>query len=106
MKTADVSPFVAVAAGAGLGSVGAVAAVSTAGTATGLGAIGMTSGLAAVGSVVGGGMAAGLMVTAAIPVAAGVASYFIYRATDGWFRSDPTVATTSTDEEKTDVTTP
>jgi hypothetical protein len=45
----------------------------------GLGAAGVTSGLAAVGSVVGGGMVAGLAVTAAAPLAVGAAAYGLYK---------------------------
>lgn len=54
-------------------------AVSAAGSVAGLGAAGITSGLAAVGSVVGGGMAAGLVVTAAAPLAVGAAAYGLYK---------------------------
>lgn len=65
--------------GATAGSAGAVGTVAAAGTVTGLSATGITSGLAAVGSVVGGRMAAGLAITAAIPVVAGVAAYGIFK---------------------------
>ena len=58
---------------------GAVGTVAAAGSVAGLGAAGITSGLAAVGSVVGGGMAAGLAVTAAAPVAIGAAAYGLYK---------------------------
>lgn len=68
-------------AGSGIGVAGSVGSVSTAGAVSGLGATGITSGLAAVGSVVGGGMAAGLVVTVVAPVAAGAACYGLYK----WF---------------------
>ena len=57
------------------GSVGTVAALGV----PGLGMTGITSGLAAVGGVVGGGMATGLIITAAAPVAVGAACYGLYR---------------------------
>lgn len=66
-------------AGAAVGGAGAVGAVAAAGPVAGLGAAGITSGLAAVGSVVGGGMAMGLIITAAAPVAAGALGYGIYK---------------------------
>lgn len=65
------------ATGGAIGSVGAVAALGV----PGLGATGITSGLAAVGSLFGGGMATGLFVTAAAPVALGAAAYGLYK----WF---------------------
>jgi hypothetical protein len=63
-----------------IGAVGGLAAasvatldlVSAAGSVVGLSAAGMTSGLAAIGSVVGGGMATGIVTTAAIPAAGAV----------------------------------
>jgi hypothetical protein len=66
------------AAGATTGAAGSVGAVATLGV-PGLGATGITSGLAAVGSVFGGGMATGLVVTAAAPVAIGAAAYGLYK---------------------------
>lgn len=60
------------AAGTAVGAVGSIAVVSAAGTA-GLSAAGITSGLAAVGTIVGGGMAAGITVAAALPVLGAVA---------------------------------
>jgi hypothetical protein len=77
----DTDGIKAAGVGAGLGAAGAVGTVSTLGVA-GLGATGITSGLAAVGSVVGGGMAAGLAVTAAAPLAVGAAAYGLYK----WFK--------------------
>ncbi|MBD2028234.1 hypothetical protein H6F80_28145 [Leptolyngbya sp. FACHB-711] len=52
------------------GSAATIATVSSAGTVSGLSAAGITSGLAAVGSWVGGGMVAGLSLSAAAPVVA------------------------------------
>lgn len=59
--------------GAGAGTLGSIAAISAAGTTTGLSAAGITSGLAAIGGSVGGGMAAGVVVATAAPVAAAAA---------------------------------
>ncbi len=76
---------VAGAVGGGVASVGAVAA---AGTVSGLSAAGISSGLAAVGATVGGGMAAGVAVTAAAPaVAAAAIGYGSYRAWRWWRRT-------------------
>lgn len=61
------------------GAAGSIGTVAAAGSVTGLGAAGITSGLAAVGSVVGGGMAAGLLITAAAPIAIGAAGYGLYK---------------------------
>ena len=67
-------------AGAIAGTAGSIAAVSAAGTTAGLSAAGITSGLAAIGSTVGGGMAAGVAVTTAAPVAAAAAvGYGLYK---------------------------
>lgn len=64
----------------GIAGVGAsVGAVSAAGTVSGLGAAGVTSGLAAIGGMVGGGMVAGLAVTAAAPLAIGGCTYGLYK---------------------------
>jgi len=65
-------------AGAAAGGASAVGAVAALGI-PGLGATGITSGLAAVGSVIGGGMGAGLLVTAAAPLAVGAAAYGLYK---------------------------
>jgi hypothetical protein len=66
--------------GAASGVAGGLAAVSASGAVAGLSAAGITSGLAAVGSVVGGGMVAGLAVTAAAPAVAALgAGYGVYR---------------------------
>lgn len=67
-------------AGAAAGTAGSIAAVSAMGTTAGLSAAGITSGLAAIGGTVGGGMAAGVVVATAAPVAAAVAAgYSIYK---------------------------
>lgn len=67
-------------AGAAAGTAGSIAAVSAMGTTAGLSAAGITSGLAAIGSTVGGGMAAGVVVATAAPVAAAAAvGYGIYK---------------------------
>jgi hypothetical protein len=68
-------------AGAAAGTAGSVAAISAMGTTAGLSAAGITSGLAAIGGTVGGGMAAGIAVTAAAPAAAAaVLGYGLYKA--------------------------
>ena len=69
------------AAGATSGAAGSVGAVAALGV-PGLGATGITSGLAGVGSLVGGGMATGLAITAAAPVAFGAAAYGLYK----WYK--------------------
>ncbi len=56
--------------GAVAGTAGVVGAVAVAGSVAGVSAAGITSGLAAIGGVVGGGMAAGVVIAAAAPVAA------------------------------------
>jgi hypothetical protein len=61
----------------GFGSI--TAAVSAAGTVAGLGAAGIASGLAAIGAIVGGGMVAGILTVAAIPIAAGAFGYAIIK---------------------------
>lgn len=60
-------------AGAAVGTLGSVGAVAAAGSVAGLSAAGITSGLAAIGAVVGGGMAAGVVVATAAPAAAAAA---------------------------------
>lgn len=72
--------------GAVAGTAASVSAVAAAGAVSGLSAAGITSGLAAVGAAVGGGMAAGVVVTAAAPAVAaagiGYGSYRIWK----WYR--------------------
>lgn len=74
----DKAKVTAGASGAG-GVAASVAAVGAAGTVTGFSAAGITSGLAAIGAVVGGGMAAGLAVTAAVPLACAGVGYLGYK---------------------------
>lgn len=74
-------------AGAAAGTAGSVAAVSTAGSVAGLSGAGITSGLAAIGGTVGGGMASGVVLTTAAPVAAAAAvGYGLYKAVK-WFKN-------------------
>ncbi|RHZ90448.1 hypothetical protein D1114_23210 [Cereibacter sphaeroides] len=80
-------PKLVAAAGATLGSVGAITAVSSSGAVSGLGAVGITSGLATVGGVVGGGMATGLVITAAAPLVVGGAALVIFKAATRKFGS-------------------
>ncbi len=64
------------AVGGGATSIGAVAATGT----VGLSAAGITSGLAGIGGIVGGGMAAGVVLTTAFPAfAAMIVGYGAYR---------------------------
>ncbi len=67
------------AVGVTVGTAGSVGTIAAAGTVAGLGATGITSGLAAVGGVVGGGMATGLVVAAAAPLAIGAIGYFVFK---------------------------
>lgn len=61
------------------GTAGGIAAVSTLGTA-GLSGAGISSGLAALGGTIGGGMASGVVIATAAPVAAAVAvGYGVYK---------------------------
>ncbi len=53
----------------GFGSI--TAAISASGAIVGLSAAGITSGLAAIGALVSGGMVAGILISAAIPIAIG-----------------------------------
>ncbi len=74
-----ISEAIGAVSGAGLGFAGITAAVSAAGVVTGLSAAGIASGLAAIGALVGGGMVAGIVAVAAIPIAAGAAGYAIIK---------------------------
>ena len=72
--------------GAVAGTAASVSAVAAAGAVSGLSAAGITSGLYAVGTAVGGGMAAGVVVTASAPaVAAACIGYGSYRIWK-WYR--------------------
>lgn len=73
--------------GAVAGTAGSIAAVSAVGSVAGLSGAGITSGLAAIGSVAGGGMAAGVVITTALPVAAAAGlGYGVYKLVK-WVRS-------------------
>jgi hypothetical protein len=65
--------------GGGILGFGSITAVVSSLGFSGLSAAGITSGLAALGTVVSGGMAAGIIVAAAIPIAAGAAGYAIIK---------------------------
>ncbi|WP_354635672.1 hypothetical protein [Planktothricoides raciborskii] len=83
----DVGRAEAFAGGVIVGAIGGsavtIATVSSAGSVAGLSAAGITSGLAAIGSMVGGGMAAGIVVSATAPVATAVAvGYTAYKTWD------------------------
>lgn len=72
--------------GAAAGTAGSIGAISAAGTVAGLSGAGITSGLAAIGATVGGGMASGLVVATAAPVAAAAAVGFgVYKLVK-WFK--------------------
>lgn len=73
---------IAGAVGTALGAAGSLSTVAVSGSVFGLGATGITSGLATIGGVVGGGMASGLVVAVAAPVAVGAVTYGLYR----WFK--------------------
>ncbi len=64
--TGRVSTYV----GAGAGVAGSIATISASGAVAGLSGAGITSGLAAIGATVGGGMATGVVMATAAPVAA------------------------------------
>lgn len=61
----------------GFGSISA--AISTLGTVSGLSAAGIATGLSTLGAVIGGGMVAGIIVAAAIPIVAGATGYGIIK---------------------------
>ena len=65
--------------GGTLGFASITAVISASGVTIGLSAAGITAGLSAIGGLVGGGMAAGVLVTAAIPIAAGTAGYALIK---------------------------
>jgi len=67
------------ASGGAVGFASITTVISASGTVIGLSGPGIVAGLSALGSIVGGGMAAGLVVTAAIPVAASAAGYGIFK---------------------------
>ena len=63
----------------GLGFASLPVIIGASGTVTGLAGPGIVAGLYALGTLVGGGMVAGLAVTAAIPIATGGAGYGIFK---------------------------
>ena len=66
--------------GSAIGGVFAsIGSVALNGSVTGLSATGITSGLAVVGTLAGGGMAVGVFIVAASPIAAGVLGYQGYK---------------------------
>ena len=66
--------------GAAAGTAGSIGAISAAGSVAGLSGTGITSGLAAIGGTVGGGMASGVVIATAAPVAAAAAvGYGVYK---------------------------
>jgi len=74
------------AAGGGLiGFASIAAAVSASGVVAGLSAAGIASGLSAIGTMVAGGMTAGVVTVAAIPIAATAAGYGIIKGVKYFF---------------------
>ena len=69
--------------GAGIGGVGTTAGIAVA--ASGASASAITGGLATIGGLVGGGMAAGIVLTAAAPVAIGAVGYYGVKAVKSLF---------------------
>jgi hypothetical protein len=69
-----ISGIIGTVSGTGLGFASISSAVGVLGS-TGLSAVGITSGLGALGGFIGGGMIAGVVVAAAIPIAVGAAGY-------------------------------
>jgi len=82
MSNSENEAAIAGATGAVVGTASSIGAVAASGTVAGLGATGITSGLAAIGTVAGGGMATGLVITAAAPLVVGVAAYGL----DKWLK--------------------
>ena len=71
------------------GSAATIATVAAAGVVKGLSAAGISSGLAAIGSTVGGGMVAGLAVSAAVPVTSAAAVGLLAYKSWQYFHSHP-----------------
>jgi hypothetical protein len=80
-----ISEVIGTGSATAFGFAGIAAAVSASGTVAGLSATGISSGLYAIGTLVGGGMAAGVVVAAAIPLAAGAAGYGIIKGVKFFF---------------------
>jgi hypothetical protein len=71
--------------GVGAGTAASIGGISAAGAVAGLSGAGVTSGLAAIGGVVGGGMATGVFIATAAPVAAAAAvGYGVYKLVKWW----------------------
>ncbi|RMD85163.1 MAG: hypothetical protein D6815_02490 [Candidatus Dadabacteria bacterium] len=64
-------------AGTAAGAMGSIAAISASGSVAGLSGAGIASGLASIGSAVGGGMLAGVLVTALAPAACAVGAAWL-----------------------------
>jgi hypothetical protein len=82
LKTAEkekISEALGAVGGGTLGFASITAVISASGVTAGLSAAGIAAGLSAIGGIVGGGMAAGVVVTAAIPIAAGAAGYALIK---------------------------
>ena len=75
-----ISEAIGTVGGGVLGFGVVTAAVSSLGAVLGLSAAGITSGLATLGAVVGGGMAAGILVAASIPIAVGALGYGVIKS--------------------------
>lgn len=92
------SATLSVVGGGAIGFGSVTAAVGTMGSVAGLSAAGISSGLAAMGAIVGGGMAVGVAVAAAIPIIAGGIGYGIIR-TVKHFVSEAQLATLKFDSK-------
>lgn len=71
----NIAEGIVAAGGGAIGFATIGAAISSSGAVAGLSAAGISSGLSAMGAIVGGGMAAGVAVAAAIPLVAGALGY-------------------------------
>ena len=80
-----ISETLGVTGGGLLGFASITAAISASGSVAGLSAAGITSGLGAIGALVGGGMAAGVVTLAAVPIAAGAVGYGIIKGVKYFF---------------------
>ncbi|MBD0780103.1 hypothetical protein HPE56_20075 [Maribacter sp. ANRC-HE7] len=67
------------AVGGGILGFGGIASAISASGVAGLSAVGITSGLASIGAIIGGGMIAGVVVSAAIPIAIGAIGYKVVK---------------------------
>lgn len=78
-NASSVLPAVSAGTGAVAGATSALAGIAASAAAGTSGAAATTSGLAAVGGIIGGGMAAGLIVVTAAPIAGATAMFGIYK---------------------------